>query len=165
MSSSELLAKNHNLATAQAPPSVNAPPRTAGIAGPPRPALSQRWSIHWLLIGSVVALTIARLVQSFPIPVPPCGLRTLTGIPCPLCGSTRALAAWSHGKFVGAFQLNPLVAAALWALGLWIILRMLERWLRLGWAARIEAHAQSKLWLLAVLALINWVYLIFYLPK
>jgi len=54
--------------------------------------------------------------------VPPCPLRTLTGIPCPLCGSTRGVVAAVHGHLGHALTLNPasllvLALAAMLALG------------------------------------------------
>lgn len=39
--------------------------------------------------------------------VPPCPLRTLTGIPCPLCGMTRGVTAAVHGEIGKAVFLNP----------------------------------------------------------
>ena len=39
--------------------------------------------------------------------VPPCPLRTLTGIPCPLCGMTRGVTAAVHADLGRAAFLNP----------------------------------------------------------
>ena len=36
-----------------------------------------------------------------------CPFRLLSGHPCPLCGSTRAVAALCSGDFVSAWHLNP----------------------------------------------------------
>lgn len=50
----------------------------------------------------------------------PCPLRTLTGVPCPLCGSTTSVEDVFRGHVVAAIQANPLglgvVAAALFLL-------------------------------------------------
>jgi len=50
----------------------------------------------------------------------PCPLRTLTGVPCPLCGSTTSVEDAFRGHIVGAIQANPLglglVATALFLL-------------------------------------------------
>jgi hypothetical protein len=47
----------------------------------------------------------------------PCPLRTLTGVPCPLCGTTTSVEATVHGHFLAALRANPagpfLVLAAL----------------------------------------------------
>ena len=39
--------------------------------------------------------------------VPPCPLRTITGIPCPMCGMTRGVTALVHGDFAQALLMNP----------------------------------------------------------
>lgn len=50
----------------------------------------------------------------------PCPLRTLTGVPCPLCGSTTSVEDVFRGHVLGALQANPLgvavVAASLFLL-------------------------------------------------
>jgi hypothetical protein len=75
------------------------------------------------LVPAAVALSVS------PVdPVPPCPLRTLTGIPCPLCGSTRGVIAAVHGHVGHALALNPasigvLVLAALLVAG-WRIDRL-----------------------------------------
>ena len=47
----------------------------------------------------------------------PCPLRTLTGVPCPLCGGTTSVEDVFRGHILGALQANPagpfLVAAGL----------------------------------------------------
>ena len=45
-----------------------------------------------------------------------CPLRTLTGVPCPTCGGTRALVAAVRGEWFEAVGWNPLVGAS--AIGL-----------------------------------------------
>ncbi len=42
---------------------------------------------------------------------PPCVFRTLTGFPCPTCGSTRSLVFLSRGDLYSALAMNPLIAA------------------------------------------------------
>jgi hypothetical protein len=44
------------------------------------------------------------------LPVHPplaCPLRTLTGIPCPFCGMTRAVVAAMHGHLLESLRFNP----------------------------------------------------------
>jgi hypothetical protein len=38
-----------------------------------------------------------------------CPIHRATGLPCPGCGMTRAMAMVSHGKFAQAFSLHPFV--------------------------------------------------------
>ena len=44
---------------------------------------------------------------------PACPFRTLTGLTCPGCGTTRALHQILHGHFAAAFMLNPLLLLGL----------------------------------------------------
>ena len=44
---------------------------------------------------------------------PTCMFRTLTGLSCPGCGSTRAMHQLLHGHFIAAFKLNPLLLIVL----------------------------------------------------
>lgn len=37
----------------------------------------------------------------------PCPLRTLTGVPCPICGMTTSVEATVHGHLGAALQANP----------------------------------------------------------
>jgi hypothetical protein len=73
------------------------------------------------LTGSLVLLAagLALPLLHHP-PALPCPLRTLTGIPCPLCGMTTGVEETLHGHPLQAASANPfapvLVAAALYAL-------------------------------------------------
>lgn len=44
--------------------------------------------------------------------LPACPFHALTGLPCPTCGTTRALAALTHGRIAAALAWNPLAAVA-----------------------------------------------------
>jgi hypothetical protein len=53
---------------------------------------------------------------------PPCPLRALTGLDCPLCGATRATHALVHGRVVEALDFNALYVVALPIVGLLMLL-------------------------------------------
>jgi hypothetical protein len=112
-------------------------------------------------------LGAARLIPHLPVPLPVCGLRALTGMPCPLCGSTRSLMAWSHLQVAEAFRFNPLAAMAVVATVGWLLLSAFERCSGHRWTTNIAMHFQKRPWLALLLAAIgaNWLYLVLCLPK
>ncbi len=70
------------------------------LSGPERQwrsAISLGWPLA--LLGAPLVLSLGDL--------PLCGFRHVTGLPCPLCGGTRACAALADGNFLAAWQLNP----------------------------------------------------------
>jgi hypothetical protein len=74
-------------------------------------------------LSDVRGASLALLVAGAALPLLPghaglpCPLRTLTGVPCPLCGMTTSVEATVHGHPVAALGANPagpfLVLAAL----------------------------------------------------
>jgi hypothetical protein len=85
----------------------------------------------------------------------PCVFRSLTGIPCPTCGTTRAATAFLDGNLMAALSANPLAAvggllfvagaplAALWAIARWpapVLPTPLPMWSRAGAVALIVAN-------------------------
>jgi Protein of unknown function (DUF2752) len=92
--------------------------------------------------------------------LPGCPFKSLVGIPCPACGSTRAALALAHFDLGGAFAVSPLAAAA------WIAL--VAGGLVAGVAALAgvgvpEAPPRLPGWLRASVVaalLVNWAYLI-----
>lgn len=70
-------------------------------------------------------LAVAAVRPLLPVEVvPPCPLRTLTGIPCPLCGMTRGVTAAVHGNIGHALFLNPgSIAAVIFAVVLLVAWR------------------------------------------
>lgn len=149
--------------------SSSSPDRSTGGAEPASPRLTQHRPARllWLLGGSLLVLGAARLIPYSPVTLPPCGLRTLTGIPCPLCGSTRALIAFSHFNLADAFRFNPLVAAVCLFFFAWLVLSSVDCWLGRNQTARLWQRLQRKPWLILLVAglLANWIYLMFHLPK
>lgn len=128
-------------------------------------ATAEERQLAWLwgavAVSSVALRPLWLAVAPF---VPACPLRTLTSIPCPTCGSTRAGFALLHADLLAALRLNPLatVAGIAFVAGgvvapLWVSLGGLvpdlpvrwPRWARLGVAGAI---------------LLNWVWLVLALP-
>ena len=122
-------------------------------AGPPLGAIFG--GVGVLAAGAVWLLRLDR------IPLTLCVFKGLTGLPCPTCGSTRALGRLFALDFAGALALNPFttllaLAVAAWALADLALVptrRALELDVppRLGAALRVGA---------LVLFLANWVYLV-----
>jgi hypothetical protein len=81
-------------------------------------------SVRELRVVGAAILAIAAVRPLVPFEfVPPCPLRAVTGIPCPLCGMTRGVTALVHGDIGRAVFLNPgsllVVALALVLLVQW----------------------------------------------
>lgn len=93
---------------------------------------------------ALVPAAIALSVSPFD-PVPPCPLRTITGIPCPLCGSTRGVIAAVHGHIGDALVLNPASIGVL----------VLALALVVGW--RVE-RVRIPVWVIATVFAVLWAY-------
>jgi hypothetical protein len=89
----------------------------------------------------------------------PCPLRTLTGIPCPLCGMTTAATALAAGDPGAALAANPFVVV-LAGFTLVMAVLMVARvvgWL--PWAAQWPAsRRRQSYWVAAVLAALSWAF-------
>ena len=115
-----------------------------------------------LLLGLMV---VARAALHFQLPMPPCPLREMTGVPCPFCGSTRTFAALARLDFAAALRLNPLVCvAACGASALWL-LAMLRIENPLARLRSLPAWGAIWKWLLGAALAANWVYLWLHLPR
>ena len=114
-------------------------------------------------------LGIARVYDSLPIHAPPCGLRTLTGIPCFGCGGTRAMMALAHGHLLQALAFNPLIALAAMGAFIWLALVLFRlRFPKATTATRKPLPSLSIPWIVTgtvLLLIANWIYLILYLPR
>ncbi len=108
------------------------------------------WAV---LVGSLVV--IYRMTgRSFSL----CTFRAVSGIPCPSCGSTRAVLRVLDGDLLGGFLMNPLVMLALTVIGVVLALRLLFRW-RVEWN-----FGRADYWILGALLLgavaANWIWVI-----
>ena len=96
------------------------------------------------------------IAAAWPIlPVHPavaCPLRSATGVPCPLCGITRAVVAAAHGHVVASLAFNPA--------GIVVLLVAVVAILRPAWLARLQLPAWSFLAIVGAL----WVWNIGFNP-
>lgn len=121
----------------------------------------------------VIALLIgARTYEDWPLKPRPCSLRTFAGIPCVGCGGTRSMQAMSHGDFADAVRFNPMVVLGVITIILWFVWTVatmkLARYQR-DWDSGEKDGSGKKngrRWgiFITVLVLLNWIYLICYLP-
>jgi len=94
-------------------------------------------------------LGIAAVRPLLPVePGLPCPLRTVTGVPCPLCGMTRSVTAAVHGDLARSVFLNPAG----------IVVVVLAVALLLGWRVRRITYAT---WLVPALLGTMWAYQLF----
>jgi Protein of unknown function (DUF2752) len=80
--------------------------------------------------------------------VPPCPLKTVTGIPCPFCGMTRGVTSLVHGDFAHALLMNP---ASFLAVALAVVLLV-------QWRTK---KVVIPVWVIAVVMAVMWSWQIF----
>ncbi len=122
----------------------------------------RRWWPHGLLVCIFLAIAAARFLDWASVGIPRCGLRTLTGFPCPLCGSTRSLVAWSHFDLISALRFNPLLFAGMLSAAAWTIVELI-----IGRPVpfRIDRWPRIVLLLAGAGFITHWVYLYVTLPQ
>ena len=114
----------------------------------------RRLAILWLA-AAASALALRPLWLAITPLLRPCVFRSITGFPCPSCGTTRAATAFLDGNLIAAFSANPLAAAGgllfvvgaplatLWAVARWslpVLPTPLPMWVRIGAVALIAAN-------------------------
>ncbi len=112
----------------------------------------------WILgaIGYVASvLTLCFLSDKVGRDITPCLLKQSTGLPCPLCGGTRASMSLLSGDPSTALAMNPGVAIALPIFAIWLIFR-----LGFGFVLRLNLPKPAIISIVVVLALVNWAYTI-----
>jgi hypothetical protein len=89
----------------------------------------------------------------------PCPLRTLTGIPCPLCGMTTAATGLATGDLSGALRANPfivgLVALTLAGLSVLAVRAFGFAEPPTGWSVKARRRTASAV---GVLTAASWMY-------
>ena len=116
--------------------------------------------LGWIWGGGVLLfLALASWVPWLFEALPRCGLKALFGIPCPVCGSSRAALALVRQDFAEAFALSPLAALAwLLFLGCGLVAGALALVGRRVPEPPRRVPAWSW-WGLGFVVLANWVYL------
>ena len=109
-----------------------------------------------LIALSAISLGAAALLRDLAPDVTLCGVKTLTGLPCPFCGGVRATGALGAGSPVEALAWNPAVTllhAGMLTSGAALILGKTPPWL---------APDRQRFVFRAAIAvlLVNWLYLI-----
>jgi hypothetical protein len=125
-----------------------------------RPVAGTPWGAVFLGVG-VLAGGLVALVPLDRLPIALCLFKQLTGLPCPSCGSTRALGRLAQFDVWGALSMNPLFVVAAFGLLAWGLAE-LALWARgraLDVAASPGALRALRLAALAAVGL-NWAYLI-----
>jgi hypothetical protein len=111
-------------------------------------------------IGALGAAAVGLLgLDRLPFTV--CLFKALTGLPCPTCGSTRAVGRLVHLDVTGALAMNPLTTLAVGVLAVWALcdFALLAR----GRALEVElGRPLSRLvrGLAVVVVVANWLYLL-----
>jgi len=118
-------------------------------------------SLAWVLaLAAGSAAALAPLLPAFAPFAPVCPFHAFTGLPCPGCGTTRAVLALAHGDLAGAFGWNPLAVLTLvlaLAAGLLAPAWVLWRGPLPVLAPALPARARTAL--VALIAL-DWAYLV-----
>jgi len=111
-------------------------------------------------IGGLAALVIG-ILHLDRLPIALCYTKVLTGLPCPTCGSTRALGRLFALDVAGALAMNPLAALAALVLAAWAIadFALLPRRRALGLEVAPRTATLLRVAAFSALAL-NWAYLV-----
>lgn len=121
----------------------------------------------WFGIGFVGLVVTARVATQWHLPYPECWLRKLTGLPCPSCGCTRGLLAWSQLDLAQAFFFNPLFFLLCVGVLAWCVVAAAEKLAGRAWLSHWRSRfGRWSVWRIAlVLIALNWLYLCLTLPK
>jgi hypothetical protein len=92
-----------------------------------------------------------------------CLFKAVTHLPCPSCGTTRAIALLLHGSFARSLLLNPfgaIISIALILIPIWLLADLLMKRESLHrWYSGAERALKQNAWIsipLIVLVIANW---------
>ena len=110
----------------------------------------------------IVILIVARIVYWLKPPLPVCMFKTLTGYPCPSCGTTRAIIDLSLFHFWDAILMDPLVCLVGLGVGIYAFYSGAVYFLDFPKLNFVWTKKRNNLArIIVVLAiLLNWAYLI-----
>jgi hypothetical protein len=116
----------------------------------------------WLAVGAASLCLLGVALATPGIQLPRCALKTLTGLPCPTCGITRAVIALSRADFERAFFMNPLATAGCVVGLIYLLYAATVLALRLPRFRPTVSPAGARRVRLAAIAMlaINWAWLI-----
>ena len=122
--------------------------------------------ITLLVVAATVLLAPLLVAQGWLLK--PCGLRAATGLPCLACGGTRSGLAFGEGDWLSALRFNPLVFLGVVVTCIWFGWSLVRAW-QAPPPQPVDARRQIRRavpWLIAagVAAILNWVYLLMFLP-
>jgi len=95
----------------------------------------------WLLVGLGALAVAALALYGLGLPPVVCPFRAITGVPCPTCGGTRAVAALLAGRPGAALAWNPLLTAAA---GAWGVFALYAAWVILTGRPRLRVRLTAR---------------------
>jgi hypothetical protein len=102
-------------------------------------AVQPRSRARELRIGAAALVSAAAIWPALPLHPPlACPMRAITGIPCPVCGMTRACVAAVHGHLGASLTFNPagvlvmLIAGIALIRPVWLVRAKPPLWLMIG---------------------------------
>lgn len=116
-------------------------------AAPPRPAGPRTSALRF---GVLLALALGLAALHLPWrPRTVCVLRTVTGIPCPLCGGTTAAVHVGRGDLLGGLKASPLAVLGAIAFVIGPLIRRPQLSTRTAWVLIITVATAAELYQLA----------------
>jgi hypothetical protein len=110
---------------------------------------------------ALLALYAARFPQIITFPSS-CAFKGITGIPCPTCGSTRAVLHLTHGEIIAALVFNPLTSSCFLAAVLYFLYSLITLAPGIPRVGLVLSDTEKNALLAGAvtLAMMNWIYLI-----